>query len=78
MVEAAVVMPLEFAVSISYFVDVLSAVVDASMDALMAVMIRLVLDIGVGVLADATGTFFTSLMTASENAVPKPLEEFDC
>ena len=71
--EAAVVMPLEFAASISYCVDMLSGmVVDALVDALGSVMICLVLDIGVEVLTDATETFFTSLMTALEFAVPKP------
>ena len=72
--EAAVVMPLEFAVPISYFVDVLSGmVIDALTDVLTGVS-----GIGVEMLADATGTFFASLMTALENAVPKPLEEFGC
>ena len=65
--EAAVVMSLEFAVSISYFVDVLSGmVIDALTDVLTGVS-----GIGVEMLADATGNVFASLMTALENAVPK-------
>ena len=42
------------------------------MDALADVIMIFVTDIGVEVLADATGTFFASLMTALENAVPNP------
>ena len=55
---------LEFAVPISYSVDVLSGVlVDVWIDALA----------GVEVLADANANVFASLMTALELAVPKPL-----
>ena len=72
-VAAAFVSASKFAAPISYRVDMLSnMVVDALVDALASVMICLVLDIGFEVLADATGNVFTSLMTALENAVPKP------
>ena len=55
---------LEFAVPISYSVDVLSGMMgDVWIDALA----------GVEVLADANSNVFASLMTALEFAVPKPL-----
>ena len=60
------------AVPISYCLDVLSGmVVDTLTDSLIGGIMIFVSGIGVEVLADATGTFFASLMTASENAVPK-------
>ena len=69
----------KFAVSIPFFVDVLSnMVVDTLTDALDTVIMGCVADIGVEVLADANGNVFTSLTTALEFAVPEPLREFSC
>ena len=69
-VVAAAVIALEFALPISYFVDVLSdMVVDAF--ALTCAM-AFVSDIGVEVLADANANIFAFLVTALELALPKP------
>ena len=74
-VWADVMIASEFAVTVSYFGDVLSGmVVGAVTDAMM----DFVSDIGVEVLADANVNVFASLMTALEFAVPKPLGGFRC
>ena len=72
-VVATAAIALEFAVSISYCVDVLpDMVVDALIDASAGVIIVFVLGIGVEVLDDADVNVFRSLMIALEFAVPKP------
>ena len=64
-----------FAVTVSYFGDMLSGkVVGALNDAIMGFLS----DIGVEVLADANVNVFASLMTALEFALPKPLGGFSC
>ena len=69
-VAAAVVIALELAVPISYFVDALSdMVVDALIDVLAVMIIGFVSDIG---------NVFASLMTALEFPVPPPVREFGC
>ena len=69
-VAAAVVIALELAVPISYFVDALSdMVVDALIDVLAVMIIGFVSDIG---------NVFAALMTALEFPVPPPLREFGC
>ena len=67
---AAVVTPLEFAVSISYFVDVLSdMVVGALIEVVAEIIMGFVSDIGVEVLNVNTFAFLTA---ALEFGVPKP------
>ena len=66
---AAIVIDLEFAAPISYFVDALS---DMAVDALIDVLAGVLTGIGVEVLADASGNVFASLMTALEFASTKP------
>ena len=86
-VVAAAVSALEFAVSISYFLDVLSDMVVAALTgALTGVIIDfvsgIILDvlpgIGVEVLTDANAKAFEFPMTALEFVVSKLLEGFSC
>ena len=68
---AAVMITLEFAVSISYFVDVLSdMVVGALIEVVAEIIMGFVSDIGVEVLNVNTFAFLTA---ALEFGVPKPL-----
>ena len=53
-------------------------VVDTLIDALSDMIIGFAAGIGVEVLAGAIGNVFTSLMTALEFALLKPLGEFSC
>ena len=63
----------------SYFVYVLSdTVVGALIDALTDVIMGFVTSIGVEMLADANVNVFTSLMTALDFGLPKPLRECSC
>ena len=72
-VVATSAIALEFAVSISYCVDVLpDMVVDALIDASAGVRIVFVLGNGVEALDNADVNVFRSLMIALEFAVPKP------
>ena len=72
-VVATSAIALEFAVSISYCVDVLpDMVVDALIDASAGVRVVFVIGNGVEVLDNADVNVFRSLMIALEFAVPKP------
>ena len=76
---AAVVIALECAVPIPYFLDVLSGMlVGMWIDALAGVIMGFVSGIGVEMLAGLNGNVFASPMTALEFDVPKRLEEFSC
>ena len=75
----AVVIALEFVVSILYLVDVLSSmVVDALINLLAGVTMGVVTGSGSEVLADANVNVFASLMTDLEFAVPKPTLAVSC
>ena len=69
-VVAAVVTALEFAVPISYFVDVLS-------DMVVNALIEVLADVIIGFVSRIVNVF-ASLMTASEFPVPPLSREFGC
>ena len=84
-VLAAGVILLEFAVTVTYSVGVMSGVVaDALLNMLTGTIIGCVSDIGVEVLADVNANVFAAVITTLEFAVPMPSEEcwcclpFDC